>query len=149
MIDVYTAQTNKEYVRRGLTLRSIQQREQEARYAAIRQEAAQQAAERSLHEDLNFHSKWSRVENEATQARQSLDKQALDQRTARRAVYARKREQWGTYLKRTIIPVGIAGALNVLHAIGGVSLGLALTGMSLSGLYIIINCAAYTARNNK
>ena len=149
MIDVYTAQTNKEYVRRGLTLRSIQQRDEEARYAAIQQEAAQQAAERSLHEDVNFISKWNRLENETAQSRQSRDKQAHDQRAARRAVYARKTEQWGTYLKRTFISVGIAGALNILHAIGGVELWLSVTGMTLCSLYIIINCAAYTARNNK
>lgn len=149
MIDVYTAKTNKEYVQRGLTLRAIRQRDEEARAAAVRQEAAQQAAELSLHEDVNFISKWNRLENETAQAHQSRDKQVHDQRAARRAVYARKHEQWGTYLKRTFIPVGIAGALNVLHAIGGVSLGLALTGMSLSGLYIIINCAAYTARNQR
>lgn len=149
MIDVYTAKTNREYVQRGLTLRAIRQRDEEARYAAIRQEAAQQAAELSLHEDVNFISKWNRLENETAQAHQNRDKRAHDHRAARRAAYARKHEQWGTYLKRTIIPVGIAGALNVLHAIGGVELWLAVTGMTLSGLYIIINCAAYTARNNK
>lgn len=149
MIDVLTAKTNREYVQRGLTLRAIQQRDEEARYAAIRQEAAQQAAERSLHEDVNFISKWNRLENEAAQAHQSRDKQAHDQRAARRAVYARKNEQWGTYLKRTFIPVGIAGALNVLHAIGGVELWLAVTGMTLCGLYVIVNYAAYAARNNR
>ena len=149
MIDVYTATTNREYFQRGLTLRAIQRKDNEDRAAAIRQEAAQQAAERSLHDDVNFYSKWAQVENEAAQAHQSRDQQARDQRAARRAVYARKNEQWGTYLKRTIIPVGIAGALNVLHAIGGVELWLALTGMTLCGLYVIVNYAAYAARNNR
>lgn len=146
MIDVLTA---REYVQRGLTLRAIQQRDEEAKAAAARQEAAQQAAELSLHEDVNFISKWNRLENETAQAHQSRDKRAHDQRAARRAMYARKNEQWGTYLKRTIIPVGIAGALDLLHAIGGVELWLAVTGMSLCCLYIIINCAAYTARNQR
>ncbi len=146
MIDAFTA---REYVQRGLTIRDLLRRDEAAKAAAIQQEAAQQAAERSLHEDVNFHSKWNRLENEAAQAHQNRDKRAHDQRAARRAVYARKNEQWGTYLKRTIIPVGIAGALNVLHAIGGVELWLALTGMTLCGLYIIINCAAYTARNQR
>ena len=149
MIDVYTAKTNREYVQRGLTLRAIQRKEDEEHWAAIQQEAAQQAAERSLHEEIHFRSKFAQIENEAAQTIQSRDSQAHDQRTARRAVYARKNQQWGTFLKRTFIPVGIAGALNVLHAIGGVELWLALTGMTMSGLYIIINCAAYTARNNK
>lgn len=149
MIDVYTAKTNREYVQRGLTLRAIQRREDEAHWAAIQQEAAQRAEERSLHEEIHFRSKLAQIEKEAAQTIQSRDKQIRAQRTARRAAYARKNEQWGTFLKRTFIPVGIAGALNALHAIGGVELWLALTGMTLCSLYIIINCAAYTARNQR
>ncbi len=140
---------NRMIVQRGLELRAAKRREEEARAAAIRQEAAQQAAEQRLQDDVNFLSKWNLVETETAQAAQSRDKQAHDQRTARRAMYARKNKQWGTFLKRTFIPVGIAGALNVLHAIGGVSLWLALIGMTMSILYIIINCAAYTARNQR
>ena len=149
MIDYATVRTNRDYVQRGLTLRAIKQKDEEARYAAIQQEAAQQTAQRIMLEDINFLGKWARVESDTAQALQSRDKQARDRRTARREQQAKRKAQWNAYLKRTFIPVGIAGALNVLHAIGGVSLWLALTGMTLSCLYIIINCAAYTARNNK
>lgn len=149
MIDVYTAKTSREYVQRGLALRVIKRREEEARAAEIRREAAQQAAERSLHEDINFHSKWVKTETRAAQVTQSHDKQARDERAARREQDALRNAQWRTYLKRNATAVGIAGALHVLHAIGGVSLWLAVSGMILCGLYTIINCVSYDTRNRK
>lgn len=138
---------NRMYVQRGLELRAIKRRDEAARVAEVQREAAQQAAERRLHADVNFRSKWTLIENEAAQANLSHDSRTRDQRAARRAQAAKRKEQWHTYLERTLTAVGAAAALNILHAIGGIELWIAAPGMILAAAYTVINCVAFTTRN--
>ena len=140
---------NREYVQRGLTIRGFKRNEEAARQAEAAKDAALDAAERDLHRDINFLSRWNDIEKKVTQRAEQRDKGLADRKAAYRARSKKQDEQWNTYLLRTFVPLLIASAFTFLFVIDAVCLWLNLTGIALCGVYTVYNFVAYATRNCK
>ena len=142
---------NREYVLRGLALRAVKRNEEAARKEAAARDAALDAAERDMHREINFQTRWNKIEKGVAQAAEQRDKEAAERKAAIRAKEKKEAENWRLYMRRLGIALIIAAALTLLFTIGAVSLGLELTGIALAGVWAIANYAAYAAwvRNSR
>lgn len=140
---------NREYVLRGLALREVKRNEEAARQTAAAKDAALDAAERDLHRDINFQSRWNDIEKTVTQRAERRDKELAERKAAHHARSKKQDENLNTYLLRMSIPLIIASILTILFTFDAVSLWVNLTGIALCGAYAIYNFVAYATRNRQ
>lgn len=140
---------NREYVIRGLTIRGFKKNEEAARQAEAAKDAALDAAEREMHLDINFQSRWNEIEKKVTQRAEQRDRDYANRKAADRARNKKADEQWNKYLLRMSVPLIIASLLTILFTIDAVCLWVNLAGIALCGVYTIYNFVAYITRNRK
>ena len=134
---------NREYVLRGLALREVKRNEEAALQAEKARDAALDAAERDMHREINFRTRWNEAEKRVAQAAEKRDRDAAERKAAMRAKEKKENDNWNMCMRRLGIALIIASVLTILFTIDAVSLWLELTGIALAGLYAITNCAAY------
>lgn len=140
---------NREYVLRGLALREVRRNEETARQTAAERDAALDAAERDMHRDINFMSRWNEIEKKVVQATERREKKTAERKAAIRARVKRFSDNLSLYMYRQGIALIIASALTILFALNAISFWLDLTGLFLAIAFSISNYVAYATRNRK
>ena len=134
---------NREYVLRGLALREVKRNEEAALREEAARDAALDAAEREMHREINFRTRWNGIEKKAAQAAELRDKETAERRAAIQAKEKKATENLNLYMRRMGIALIIAAAMTILFSIEAVSLWLELTVIALAGVWSIANYAAY------
>lgn len=116
------------------------------RRAAQRAEAAQDAADSRVYEDINRQGRENRAAIEQAQAKQQREEKITQTLANQEALQVK---QWNSFMLRTYGTVLIAALFCYLFLHGGVQAWVAFPVMILAFVYIIVNFAAYITRNRK
>lgn len=135
----------REIVQRGLDLRKAKRQEETRRMAEAQAEA--EAAE--MRREINFHARFQQAEKKAAHASRCHAERQAERRAHHRAQDRKRGENWRTYLARNLLCVIVAGSADLLHALGGIHIAVALPVMLLALSYLFVNYRAFVTRNCK